>query len=150
MNTNFKLRRTGMSTRSSQLELTAPAFKYFNVHVRGPSISSCNLYNNYPIKWSHCASRSPYNPNRSVFVTVIYSFLSASSFIADSIYSFVVYMNGMSKADKRNKFLAVFECIRVDLIVHMKSEKIPEDGVTWFNKVSAFVKLCFREVELWQ
>ncbi|OJA18528.1 hypothetical protein AZE42_06655 [Rhizopogon vesiculosus] len=40
----------------------------------------------------------------------------------------------MSKADKRNKFLAVFERIREELIVHMKSENMPEDAVTWFNE----------------
>lgn len=40
----------------------------------------------------------------------------------------------MSKADKRNKFLAVFERIREELIDHMKSEKMPEDAVTWFNE----------------
>jgi farnesyl diphosphate synthase len=36
----------------------------------------------------------------------------------------------VSKADKRNKLLAVFERIREELIDHMKSEKMPEDAVT--------------------
>jgi hypothetical protein len=44
----------------------------------------------------------------------------------------------MSKADKRNKFLAVFERIREELVIHMKSEKMPEDAVTWFNEVTDF------------
>ena len=47
----------------------------------------------------------------------------------------------MSKADKRNKFLAVFEQIREDLITHFKSEKMPEDAVTWFNEVSNSMSL---------
>lgn len=41
----------------------------------------------------------------------------------------------ISKADKRDKFLAVFERIREELINHMKSENMPEDAVTWFNEV---------------
>lgn len=45
----------------------------------------------------------------------------------------------MSKENKRNKFLAVFERIREELIIHMKSEKMPEDAVTWFNEVRGSV-----------
>ncbi|KAG1818092.1 isoprenoid synthase domain-containing protein [Suillus subaureus] len=40
----------------------------------------------------------------------------------------------MSHADTRNKFLAVFEGIREELVAHMKSEKMPEDAIAWFNE----------------
>ncbi|KAG1774559.1 farnesyl-pyrophosphate synthetase [Suillus placidus] len=40
----------------------------------------------------------------------------------------------MLHADTRNKFLAVFEGIREELVAHMKSEKMPEDAITWFNE----------------
>ncbi|KAG2354240.1 isoprenoid synthase domain-containing protein [Suillus spraguei] len=40
----------------------------------------------------------------------------------------------MSHADTENKFLAVFEGIREELVAHMKSEKMPEDAIAWFNE----------------
>ncbi|KAG1784639.1 farnesyl-pyrophosphate synthetase [Suillus plorans] len=43
-------------------------------------------------------------------------------------------MYAMSHADTRNKFLAVFEGIREELIAHMKSENMPEDAIAWFNE----------------
>ncbi|KAG2153149.1 farnesyl-pyrophosphate synthetase [Suillus clintonianus] len=40
----------------------------------------------------------------------------------------------MLHADTRSKFLAVFERIREEVIAHMKSEKMPEDAIAWFNE----------------
>lgn len=45
----------------------------------------------------------------------------------------------MSHADTRNKFLAVFEGIREELIAHMKSENMPEDAIAWFNEVTSYM-----------
>lgn len=44
------------------------------------------------------------------------------------------YSYTMFCADTRNKFLAVFEAIREELVAHMKSEKMPEDAIAWFSE----------------
>jgi hypothetical protein len=49
------------------------------------------------------------------------------------------YSYTMLQADTRNKFLTVFEGIREELIAHMKSEKMPEDAIVWFNEVTSYI-----------
>jgi hypothetical protein len=49
------------------------------------------------------------------------------------------YSYTMFCADTRNKFLAVFEAIREELVAHMKSEKMPEDAIAWFSEVTSYV-----------
>jgi hypothetical protein len=74
----------------------------------------------------------PTQPPRYYYIVPLLFFLLA--FIVAQRQS-TPHLVTMSKADKRNKFLAVFEQIREDLITHFKSEKMPEDAVTWFNEV---------------
>lgn len=45
----------------------------------------------------------------------------------------------MLHADTRNRFLAVFEGIREELVAHMKSEKMPEDAIAWFSEVTSYI-----------
>lgn len=62
-----------------------------------------------------------------------------SPYISITFDSIATYSYTMSHADTRNKFLAVFEGIREELIAHMKSENMPEDAIAWFNEVTSYM-----------
>lgn len=42
----------------------------------------------------------------------------------------------MSSADKRQQFLAVWPALADELVQYMEGEKMPQEAVDWFRRVS--------------